>query len=469
MASTRYKTLLKDIFVFGLGNLGSKLILFLMVPLYTNYMSKAEYGTADLVFTTSQLLAPFLSVVIFDAVIRFGLSRNEKREDVLLVGFLVIIASAIVGLLVVPIAELYQTISEWRWYLYIYVVLHIANSVEYSYLKAKGKNKALAAIGVFQTALAAALNVFFLVFGSMGIRGYLLASIISNLVVDVIIIIVAEVITDLKNAHFDHDLLKRMVIYSSPLILNNISWWVIHSSDKYMVEIMISVTSLGLYTAAAKIPALINVMVSIFQKAWGISAIHEMESTNDGKYYSNVLNYLFLFITGACIFFVAIMKIFMQHYVGKEFIEAWHFVPLLLVSAVFAGIAGYFGSMYSALKKSVNNMLSTLLAAVVNIIVNWIFIPYTGIWGAVIGTVVSYIAVAFVRLMDVKRFVNITVDWKTLIPTCLIIIVQAVFVSLDYHIYLVSAFAVISFIAINFRNLQGLFNRIQGIRQKRIH
>ena len=465
--ASKYKTLLKDTFIFGLGSLGSKLILFLMVPLYTNYMSKAEYGTADLVFTTSQLLAPFLSVVIFDAVIRFGLSKNERREDVLLVGFIVTVFSALVGLLAVPIAGLYRTIADWKWYLYVYVVLHIANSIEYCYLKAKGQNKAFAAISVLQTGLAAGLNVYFLVFRSMGIRGYLLASIISNFVVDALIVVVADIAKDLKRSRFDGDLFRRMVTYSAPLILNNVSWWVIHSSDKYMVEVMISTAALGLYTAAAKIPGLINVMVSIFQRAWGISAVREIETTNDGKYYSDVLKFLFLFISAACIFFVAVMKIFMHHYVGKEFVEAWHFVPLLLVSAVFAGIAGYFGSMYSALKKSVNNMLSTLLAAVVNIGVNWIFIPFTGIWGAVIGTVVSYIVVAFARLADVKRFVHIPIDWKTFIPTCLIIITQAVFVSLDWHIYTVSIVALALFAAINFKDLLVLFNRIKAALRKR--
>ena len=79
--TSRYKTLLKDTLIFGLGNLGTKLILFLMVPLYTNYMSDAEYGIADLVFTIAQLMAPFLSVVIFDAIIRFGLSERERKEN----------------------------------------------------------------------------------------------------------------------------------------------------------------------------------------------------------------------------------------------------------------------------------------------------------------------------------------------------------------------------------------------------
>mgnify|MGYP000629959286 CR=1 FL=1 len=87
---SRYKELFRDTAIFAIGSIGTKLILFLMVPLYTNYMSSAEYGTADLIFTIAQLMTSFLSIVIFDAVIRFGLSSREKRENVLFVGFVVL-------------------------------------------------------------------------------------------------------------------------------------------------------------------------------------------------------------------------------------------------------------------------------------------------------------------------------------------------------------------------------------------
>lgn len=458
--ASRYRSLLKDTLIFGLGSFGTKLILFLMVPLYTNYLTDAEYGIADLVFTVAQLMAPFLSVVIFDAVIRFGLSEKQRKEDVILVGAIVWGLAAVLGLILTPLVGLYRALTEWKWYLYVYVISNIADSIGYCYLKAKGRNRLYALLSIVQTALMASLNVYFLVFRSMGIRGYLLAYIISEITVDICLFFAAGIGPDLKRARFDRELFRGMILFSAPLILNNVSWWVIQSSNKVMVEAMISAAALGIYTAAAKIPALINVLVTVFQQAWGISAVREFETTNDREYYSTVLRYLFLLISGACIFFVAIMKVFMTHYVGQDFFEAWHYVPLLLVSAVFSGVAGYFGSMYSALKKSLNNMISTAVAAVVNIVVNCIFIRSVGIWGAVIGTVVAYVTIAFVRLFDVKRFVSIDIRWRSFLPTMLILVVQALFVSLDRHIYPVSALAAAAFLAINFRDIKDLIKRL---------
>lgn len=303
------------------------------------------------------------------------------------------------------------------------------------------------------------LECLFLVIKSLGVRGYLLAYIISTLVVDFIAFVKEKLWQDLLRAKFDGVLFRNMVLYSAPLILNNVSWWVIHSSDKIMVEIMVSTAALGVYTAAAKIPALINVVVSVFQQAWGISAIKEIESENENAYYSDVLKYLFLFTSGICIFFVSIIKIFMHYYIGSAFSDAWHYVPLLLVSAVFSAVASYYGSMYGALKKSINNMLTTLLAAAINIAINGLLIPTTGIWGAVIGTVVAYIVVAFARMADVNRYLEITVNWKTFIATCGIIIGQAIAVSLDFHIGLCSVIAAVAFVLFNRDDLSFLFKK----------
>ena len=94
-----------------------------------------------------------------------------------------------------------------------------------------------------------------------------------------------------------------------------------------------------------------------------------------------------------------------------------------------SALAAYNGSMYGALKKSVNNMLSTLTAAIVNLIVNYITILLFGIWGAMIGTVTAYLVLAFIRIIDVKRFVDIGINWKKLIGNTIIIMLQVIITS----------------------------------------
>lgn len=464
---TKYKRLITDTFIFALGNLGSKVILFFMVPLYTNFMSKGEYGTADLVFTVAQLLVPFVSLVIFDAVLRYGLAKNADKKSVLKSSLVVVLIGSLVTVIVTPAFILYKPLSEWRWYLCIYVILTMLGNVELNYLKMIDKNNAYAIISVLHTLVLAVANVVLLANLHWGIRGYLIATILGSATTVVLSVFPGHIVSAMKEGRVDKILLKDMIKFSSPLILNNVSWWVIQSSDKIMIEAMVGPATLGLYTAATKIPSLINVIISIFSQAWGISSIREFESTNDKSFYSDVFVSFSVIGFGASVCINVIVKPFMSIYVSKAFAESWRFVPLLLVSASFSAVASYFGSLYGALKKSVNNMCSTLCAAVINIIVNYLCILWLGAWGAIIGTVIAYSILALYRMIDVLRFIKFDPHWKVFLLNSSIVITQAILVSLDFHIMIVSIISVVVFAFVNRKTIIKMVSTlIRVIRRK---
>ena len=100
--------------VFAIGNLGSKLILFLLVPLYTNFLTTDEYGTAELVYTASNLIMPLASIVIFDGVLRFALDNRNDQKSVILNAGIVFIGGSILSFLIAPLVGLYPTLYEWK-------------------------------------------------------------------------------------------------------------------------------------------------------------------------------------------------------------------------------------------------------------------------------------------------------------------------------------------------------------------
>ena len=447
--NSKYLTLLKNTFVFAVGSLGSKLILFFLVPLYTNCLTADEYGVAELIFTLGQLLVPSFTLAINEAILRFGLMKGTKRENVLLNSVIVFLFSIVFALLATPLFRFYSDVNEWRWYLCIFVISSASTTVFTTYLKVKDQNKLFAVVSILQTAVLAGLNICLLAYLHMGVKGYLIANIIANLITFVVSILGSRVFTELSNSKFDKDLFVKMIAYSSPLIVNCISWWIIHSSDKIMIEFMINTSALGLYTVSSKIPSLINVIIAIFIQAWGISSIKEIESTNDSKFYSKVFK-LYSFLTfGAAFILIAIIKPFMHIYVGEEFKSAWVFVPLLLVSAVFSSISAYYGALFAALKKSLSNMKSTLIAAIINIVVNYFGIKLFGIWGAVFGTVAAYIIIAFIRMIGVHKHLKIEVDYFRFFFNIAILITMAVLVSLDFHIAIVGSLGIILFFVVN--------------------
>lgn len=457
--SDKYIRLVRDTGIFAIGALGSKLVLFFLVPLYTNYMTEAEYGISDLVFSVAQLVMPFFSVCIFDSIVRFGLAKNTKPQNVLLNGLLVCLGGGVLLFVVTPCFGLYPAIAEWKWLLSTYVFFSMINSVTMNYLKVKDLNRLYAILSMLQALSLAGLNIIFLCYASLGVFGYLLSVLISCGLNAGVSFIAGGLLRDLRGATLDCNLLKEMVLFAAPLILNSVSWWVIQSSNKIMVDIMLGASALGVFTVATKIPSIINVMISIFSQAWGLSSFREIETTNDTGFYSNVLNVYQSIAFGASLLLLIVAKPFMLIYVGEDFFEAWRYLPLLLVSASFSAVASYYATMYSALKKNVNNMVTTSISAVVNVVASLLGIYFFGLWGAVIGTTLSYVVLVVVRIFDVKRYVSLSLNVNSFALNAVLALCSAVFVSLDLYGAVVSVGCAILFAVFNGRLLLKLVKK----------
>ena len=456
--SNKYKSLAKDTVIFSLGNIGSKLVLFLLLPIYTNFLSTSEYGLIELIDTAKQIIIPIVSVSICNSVIRFGFAKDERREDVFICGLLITCAGSFLLLMMMPLFKAYKTISLWVDYLVVYALLDMYYQLAHNYLKVANKNLFFAFVSVIQTSICALSNIVFLVYLKLGIKGYFYALYISYVICLFICICNRDTLISVKQGKIKTDLLKRMTKYSVPLIASNLSWWVIHSSDKVMLEIMVSTATVGIYTVASKIPSLINVLSSIFQQSWSIAAIKETESQNEEKFFSNVLFYLQTFIFGAVICIISIIKPFMGIYVGKDFYSSWKYVPMLLLASSFNVLSVFWGSIYSAIKKTLNSMITVLIASIVNLIVNYIFIPKYGIWGAVFGTVTSYFVILIIRMIDCKKYISINLSLKSFFLNCFLAINLAVFVSFSTNnrTWLLSLLTIIVYFILNFKVLRNM-------------
>ena len=113
MEKNRSKYLLKNTAIFALGSIGTKVISFFLVPLYTNILSTSEYGVVDLVTTICTVLAPILILNINEAIMRFSLDENANTTEIMSVGIMLLGMSFIGGLILIPMASAFPIISEY--------------------------------------------------------------------------------------------------------------------------------------------------------------------------------------------------------------------------------------------------------------------------------------------------------------------------------------------------------------------
>lgn len=427
----KYYQLIANTLLFALGNIGSKLLVFFLMPLYTNELTTAQYGISELVITGTNLLIPFVSVSIQDATLRFALDKNNKSGEVLKNTIFILFIGSIVTCLLYPVIGLYSAVSDWTGYFVAITVVYMIRNALSIYLKSIGKTKLYAIDSVLYTLYLMTTNILFLSVFKIGLEGYFLAIVLSSLLSIIELILFGNAIWECKNNRINKQLLCQMIKFSVPMIFNNVSWWIINSSDKVMIEYFQSVSEAGIYSVAAKIPSIIITLTNIFNQAWIISSVTEYDNDRDTIFFSRIFTVFNCLLVVASSFIVLIIKPFMSIYVGSSFVECWVYVPFLLLGSIFQSYATFFGAIYTSAKKNVSVMTTTMIAAAMNIFLNIILIPKIGIQGAVVATAVSYLAVFVFRIFDSQKYIRFTIDYP-IVMTSVILLSTQCYVAINF-------------------------------------
>lgn len=445
----KYKKLVSNSFLFAIGNLGSKMINFILLPLYTYTLTTQQYGTADLIQTTVSLFLPVISLNIFDGVLRFVMDRNENPKKVLNVGSFITLISSVICLILAFIGHLLGI----RYSFYVVGIL-IVNSIQSlfsQYLKGIGKVKLFALNGILTSIFTATLNVILLVGLRMGLIGYLLAIMIGQLLSDLYLFFAGKLYRTISFSRPDKTLSLRMLTYSTPLIPNSIAWWTTNTVSRYFVAYFIGAAANGIFAVSNKIPSLLSVLNSIFFQSWQLSAIEEFKSKDNKTFFTNIFKMysqlLFLGTSGILL----ILKPLLSLIVSDSFYVAWKYVPFLLLSVVYSGFSSFLGQYYIAAKKTAGVFSTTIYSAVINVVFNFLLIPHFKLFGAAISSMLSYLALWIIRNHDTQKFLKSKIDLKNILLNHLVITSQIFFLffpigNIIYTYVIESVMVVLSFI-----------------------
>ena len=431
LGQQRNKYLLKNTVIFSIGNFGTKIISFFLVPLYTNILTTREYGTVDLIYTIGMVLVPLLTLNIGESIMRFALDKDADCDKIMSTGITILIFGAIIGLLILPIANLFESVSNYSIYIYLYTLTLAFSQIFLCYLRGKEFLLKYSIGNIIQSLTIAIFNIIFLIGMKKGIEGYLMAYILANVCTGLYGFWAGKVNLVIKKYSIDIELSKNMIKYSVVLIPNSFMWWIMNSSDRMMVSAMISVTANGVYAVAYKIPTLLSTITTIFNQAWSYSAIREDESEDKAEYnnrvYENLVTIVIVVATGL----LMIMKPFLSVYVGKEYYTAWHYVPYLIVGFVFMTLGSFIATSYTVHKDSMGFLISGTVGAIINLILNFILIPMMGVSGAAFATCISYFGVFVYRIKDTQKYIKLRVFKRKQICGYALLILSAMTCYLD--------------------------------------
>ena len=254
----KYKKLASNTIIFAIGTFSSKILSFLLMPFVTRMLTTADYGSADLIQQTVNVLIPIVTLQVNSAALRFSLDKTKRKADVLTVGIRTTLLGFIVFLVFAyPISLI--TINDFKLgeyieLIYIFVLISGFRQLCQQFVRGSGKVKLYAVDGIIATATTLIFTFLFLSPLKMGVTGYIFAIIASDACSIIFYIFAAKLYKYVRPHLFEKGIAGQMLKYCVPLIPTVILWWIINVSDRYMITFFVDSAANGLYTAASKIP-----------------------------------------------------------------------------------------------------------------------------------------------------------------------------------------------------------------------
>lgn len=417
MNGYREKKLLKNTGLYFIGNFASKILNFLLVPIYMIYLEADVYGEIDLILLFSSVIALFFSLDMIDAAYRFILDANsvEEKSKVITNSVTVfIIGMFILSFLYIPI-NIYFDLKYGE--LFIMHII-ITNFLQLMMQICRGLrlNVHYAISGSILTLLQGILNVMLIIVFKQGASSLLIAPIISSFIVVLYLLKIMKISKYIKISLLGKKTILEMTRYSMPMFVQVLLLWVLQNSGTYFLSYYTegNVDS-GIYAISNKFPAIINSLASIFLLAWQESAIISKNDKDATQYYSRIYSIYFSVMTICTIVMLPILRIYFVYVGNESYRDVWKYVPIFCATAVINSLSIFVGTHFIAEKKTIKIVKTLIIPVVVTLVINIFLINRLGIYALGIGQILGYMLVLMQRKKETRNVYRMTWDKKNIL------------------------------------------------------
>lgn len=409
------KRLVTGTIVYMIGNITSKIFQMLILPIVTVSLSASEYGYYDLIITTISLVTPLVTFQMIEGMFRymFHSSDEEKKNTVSTVTALLLCSFLVLGIAVFVVNTVTSKL-EYPGLIYLNYVSAIIFNYMQKMARCQQKNRQFAVAGVINTIVMLGIQAITLLAFKMGIDGMLLANCVSYLVASAYLGLYLRIRQWLDYRKISKKTLKELICYSAPLIPNSIGWWLIASSDKYVIAFFLDTASNGIYSIAGKFSQLLTFVTNVFQLAWQESAIMEANSDERDKFYTQIFNSYMKLLMGGYLVVLPFIKIIIPILLEESYRIGYLYNPMLLLGAVFSAFSQFYGSAYLVFKRTKGAFYTTLIAALINLFVGVGLIKWLGLFAPALGTTTAFFVQWMIRAYQLKDCFHVIIEKKSL-------------------------------------------------------
>lgn len=423
-SSNKYKNLISNTLIFGISTFGSKVLVLAMKPVTTRILPPGTMAMYDYIIMICNLILPVMYLCIAEAVIRFGMDHTYRRSDVFSIGVYTVLIGYGFLWACWPLMNKIPDLQGYTWLVYLYALTSAMRTVVTNFVRSCGFLRLFALDGIITTATTMGFSLLFLIPLDMGVVGYVLGTIVADAISALGLFFILRLHRFLKIRGINKETTQDMLRYALPLVPTAVAWWVTSLSDRILIRFMVSESVQGIYSQAANIPNLMMLVSTFFTRAWELSAFSEYQSEEGERFFSNVFRsyYTLIFLVSSAL--ILLIKPLTRLLVAETYYISWRYSLFLMLAIAFSCMVTFLGSIYNAFKKNMMVSVTTILGAVVNLVLNLLLIPKFGAEGAAFATFISYLIVFIVRAADTHRYINLQMQPLRIAWTLTLLLLQ---------------------------------------------
>ena len=204
-----------------------------------------------------------------------------------------------------------------------------------------------------------------------------------------------------------------------------LSWWIVDTSDRSVISIILGLSQNGIYSAANKFSNVFTTLYTMFNLTWTESAAININLEDKDQYFSKILDVTIRFFGALALGIIAFLPFVFKILINEKFGEAYYQIPILMLGTMFNVLVAFMGSIYVAKKITKEIAKTSIFAAIINIGVNLALIKHIGLYAASISTLIAYFSMFVYRYIDSKKYIKLTIN-KKIILSMIIMFASAV-------------------------------------------
>jgi len=413
------KTLIKHSSVYGMAEFLRKGIGFIMIPIYTRYLTPADYGLLELLDLTLNVTAILVGLGIGSTLIRyyhiFDDLKDKQEVFTTALTFIFILSLVILG-----ISEIFSTsISKFisgsteyfKYFQIIFLCLAIQNIylVPENFLIAQKKSVLYSILSIGTLVSNLSLNIFFLVIMKMGVFGILLSMLLTKALNGSV---VSAISLRQVRYSFSWEKLKKIISFGMPLMPGMIGLYIMHFSDRFFLQKYCTLSEVGIYSLGYKFGMILSILISapVF-RIWDTQRF-EIAKADNGR---QIIGQIFTYFSAVLIFASLVISVFIDEIIflmaAREFHGATTVTPLIVLSYILFGMGNFFTLGIMITNKTKYIAYIQVTSAALNLLMNMIFISYYGVIGAAVATVLSFLCFALFTFLVSQKLYRVPFEY----------------------------------------------------------